>query len=237
MDYRYKPLRRGPFWTPIGGPFCEPIDTRGDIAHAGHHPERWRRWAAILGRGGKRRSNPSRAGLVSSLNAHSARRPGRQRLAGRQRQRSPGRRPPSGYCRPTYSLAPVARPGAAIPQSDRRHPGTARRHGKGETPTAVPAAKVAGVLRGLETYVSGQSDLIIDYATARRGDEPISAATTESTVQWLLHRRMGANQQMRWSSRGAHLMLKTRTSVINRTFNKDYAAAERWARRPFRNAA
>jgi hypothetical protein len=108
---------------------------------------------------------------------------------------------------------------------------------KGKTPTAVPAAKVAGVLRSLETYVSGQSDLIIDYATARRRDEPISTATTESTVQWLLHRRMGANQQMRWSSRGAHLMLKVRTSVMNRTFNKDYAAAERWARRPFRNAA
>jgi hypothetical protein len=42
---------------------------------------------------------------------------------------------------------------------------------------------VAGVLRSLETYVSGQSDLIIDYATARRRDEPISTATTESTVQ------------------------------------------------------
>jgi hypothetical protein len=33
------------------------------------------------------------------------------------------------------------------------------------------------------------------------------------------------------------LMLKVRTSVMNRTFNKDSAAAERWARRPFRNAA
>jgi hypothetical protein len=49
----------------------------------------------------------------------------------------------------------------------------------------------------LETYVSGQSDLIIDYATARRREEPISTATTESTVQWLLHRRMHAQQQMR----------------------------------------
>jgi hypothetical protein len=48
---------------------------------------------------------------------------------------------------------------------------------------------------------------------------------------------MGANQQMRWSPRGAHLMPKDRTSVINGTFNKDNAAAERWARRPFRNAA
>jgi len=45
------------------------------------------------------------------------------------------------------------------------------------------AAKVVALLRGLETYVSGQADLIIDYAVARRSDEPISTATTESTVQ------------------------------------------------------
>jgi hypothetical protein len=35
--------------------------------------------------------------------------------------------------------------------------------------------------------VSGQSEIIIDYATARRCNEPISTAITESTVQWLLH--------------------------------------------------
>jgi hypothetical protein len=106
-----------------------------------------------------------------------------------------------------------------------------------EPPVTVAAAKVGGALRNLETYVSGQSALIIDYATARHSDEPISTAITESTVQWLLHRRMDASQQMRWSPRGAHLMLKVRTSVMNGTFNQDYADAERWACRPFQNAA
>ena len=104
---------------------------------------------------------------------------------------------------------------------------------------AAPAAatRVAASLRGLETYVSGQAGLIIDYATARRGDEPISTATTEGTVQSLLHRRMGAGQQMRWSPRGAHRMLKVRTAVANGTLADDHVAAERWARRPFRRAA
>jgi hypothetical protein len=105
------------------------------------------------------------------------------------------------------------------------------------SPEGATAGKVVGVLRGLETYVSGQSELIIDYATARGTEEPISTANTESTVQWPLHRRMGANQQMRWSPRGAHLMLKVRTSVVNGTFNKNLAAAERWARRPSHKAA
>src|SRR4051812_26050094 len=66
---------------------------------------------------------------------------------------------------------------------------------------------------------------------------PISTATTEGTVQWLLHRRMGTNQQMRWTPRGAHCMLKVRTAVANDTLAEDHAAAERWARRPFRPAA
>ena len=97
--------------------------------------------------------------------------------------------------------------------------------------------KVATLLRALETYVVGQGELIIDYAAARRRGEPISTATTESTVQRLLHRRMGANQQMRWSPRGAHQMLKVRSAVMNGTLAADHAVAEPYARRPFRRAA
>ena len=102
---------------------------------------------------------------------------------------------------------------------------------------AAAARKVARLLHDLETYVSGQSDIIIDYATSRRREEPISTAITESTVQWLLHRRMNAQQQMRWSPGGAHLMLKVRTAVVNGTLDRDHAVAERWVRRPFRQAA
>ncbi len=106
-----------------------------------------------------------------------------------------------------------------------------------ETASPTAAGKLAASLRGLETYVTGQSGLIIDYAAARRDGEPISTATTEGTVQWLLHRRMGANQQMRWSPRGAHRMLKVRTAVANGTLAEDLVAAEPWAHRPFRPAA
>jgi hypothetical protein len=105
------------------------------------------------------------------------------------------------------------------------------------SPARATAGKVVKLLRGLETYVAGQTELIIDYAAARHDAEQISTAPTESTVQWLLHRRLGANQQMRWSPRGAHMMLKVRTAVANGTLERDYAVAERWARRPFRRAA
>jgi hypothetical protein len=101
-------------------------------------------------------------------------------------------------------------------------------------PPAMSAAlKVTRLLGELETYVCGQSDIIIDYATARRREEPISTAVTESTVQWLVHRRMNAQQQMRWTPRGAHLMLKVRCAVMNGSLQHDHAVAEGRARRPF----
>ena len=70
--------------------------------------------------------------------------------------------------------------------------------------TEAYADRLKRTLQGLESYVSGQSGSIINYAAARRSAEPISTATTESAVQRLLHRRMTAKQQMRWSPRGAH---------------------------------
>ncbi|MCW2239004.1 hypothetical protein M2351_003634 [Azospirillum canadense] len=55
--------------------------------------------------------------------------------------------------------------------------------------------------------------------------EPISTTTTDSTVQRLLHRRMGASQPMRWSPRGAHRMRTVRTAVMNGTLASEPAKA------------
>ncbi|WP_158931723.1 hypothetical protein [Acidisphaera sp. S103] len=48
--------------------------------------------------------------------------------------------------------------------------------------SATTACKVTRLPGDLETYVSGQSDIIIGYATARRCEEPISTAIAEETV-------------------------------------------------------
>jgi hypothetical protein len=55
-------------------------------------------------------------------------------------------------------------------------------------------------------------------------------------LQWLQHRRMNARQQMLWTPRGAHLMLKVRFAVMNGTFEGDHVVAERRACRPYRRA-
>jgi hypothetical protein len=104
------------------------------------------------------------------------------------------------------------------------------------SPAAAVALKIGRLLGELETYVCGQSDIIIDYATARRRGETISTAVTEITVQWLLHRRMNAQQQMRWTPRGAHLMLNVRCAVMNGTLERDHVVAERRPCRPYRRA-
>jgi hypothetical protein len=105
-----------------------------------------------------------------------------------------------------------------------------------ETAAARSAAKLTKALQALETYVSGRADLIIDYASARLDDEPFSTSPTEGAVQRLLHRRMGARRQMRWSPRGAHLMLQVRTAIVNGTFDADHREISP-RRRPFRTAA
>jgi hypothetical protein len=107
---------------------------------------------------------------------------------------------------------------------------------EGKTAAARSAAKLSKALIALETYVSGLVDLIIDYASARLDDEPFSTSPTEGAVQWLLHRRMGARQQMRWSPRGAPLMLQVRTAIVNGSFEADHGSMSR-RRRSFRVAA
>ncbi len=107
---------------------------------------------------------------------------------------------------------------------------------EGKTAAAKSVTKLMKALVALETYVSGLADLIIDYASARPDDEPFSTSPTEGAVQWLLHRRMGAQQQMRWSPRGAHLMLQVRTALVNGTLDADHRDICR-RRRSFRIAA
>lgn len=55
--------------------------------------------------------------------------------------------------------------------------------------------------------------------------ESISSATAESVVNQVISRRMVKKQQMRWSPRGAHLLLQVRTRVLNGDLAADFA---RW---------
>jgi hypothetical protein len=60
---------------------------------------------------------------------------------------------------------------------------------------------------------------------AARAGEAISTAFTESAVNQVISKRMVKKQQMRWTPRGAHLLLQVRTRVRNDTLTHDY---RRW---------
>ncbi len=48
-----------------------------------------------------------------------------------------------------------------------------------------------------------------------RQGERISTAFVESTINQVVSRRFVKKQQMQWSLKGAHLLLQTRTKVLN----------------------
>jgi len=64
------------------------------------------------------------------------------------------------------------------------------------------------------TYIGRNSEEIPNYGERYRCGEPISTATAEATVNQVISKRMVKKQQMRWSPRGAHLLLQVRTRVL-----------------------
>ncbi len=65
-------------------------------------------------------------------------------------------------------------------------------------------------------YISALTQAFIpNYGDRYRHDETISTAFVESTVNYVVSKRFVKKQQMRWTQRGAHLLLQTRVQVLN----------------------
>ena len=62
----------------------------------------------------------------------------------------------------------------------------------------------------------------MNYAERHRADLRVGTSITEGTANFLVNRRMTKSQQMRWSRRGADLLLPVRCAVHNGTFGSDY---------------
>src|ERR1700746_2822660 len=58
-------------------------------------------------------------------------------------------------------------------------------------------------------------EFIPNFGERRRQGETISTAFVESTINQVVSRRFVKKQQMQWTLRGAHLLLQTRTKVLN----------------------
>ena len=75
------------------------------------------------------------------------------------------------------------------------------------------------------SYIDANQNFIPNYGDRYRHDEAISTAFVESTVNYVVSKRFVKKQQMRWTQRGAHLLLQTRTQVLNDDLRKTFC---RW---------
>ena len=74
-------------------------------------------------------------------------------------------------------------------------------------------------------YIEANQASIPNYGDRYRHGETISTSFAESTVNQVISKRMVKKQQMRWTERGAHLLLQVRTRVLNDDLR---ATFERW---------
>jgi hypothetical protein len=91
------------------------------------------------------------------------------------------------------------------------------------TPPAVPSSrKLWRALREVDTYLRGQSKRLVNYAKRYRAGLRVGTSVTEGTANFLVNRRMNKAQQMRWSRRGADLLLQVRCAVYNGAFGSGF---------------
>jgi hypothetical protein len=93
------------------------------------------------------------------------------------------------------------------------------------------SAKLAKSVREFYGYIEVNQQFIPNYGERYRYGEAIATGFVESTVNQVVSKRMVKNQQMRWTKKGAHLLLQVRTQVLNddlrATFERSYPAMGR----------
>ena len=75
------------------------------------------------------------------------------------------------------------------------------------------------------TYIANNAGAIPNYAERWRYGERVATSFVESTVNLVVGKRFAKRQQMQWSARGAHLLLQTRTRVLDGTLRATFV---RW---------
>jgi hypothetical protein len=74
-------------------------------------------------------------------------------------------------------------------------------------------------------HIKANEAFILNYSDCHHYGEVISTAFVESTVNQMISKRMVKQQQMRWTKKGAHLLLQVRAQVLNEDLRPSFA---RW---------
>ena len=80
---------------------------------------------------------------------------------------------------------------------------------------APQVEKVGQAIQDFQHYIRVNEPFIPNYGERYRYGETITSAFVESTVNEVISKRMVKKQQMRWTKRGAHLLLQVRVQTLN----------------------
>jgi hypothetical protein len=97
----------------------------------------------------------------------------------------------------------------------------------------APSRKLWTALHALDGYLTGQSAWLVNYAERHRTGLRVGTAITEGTANFLVNRRMNKSQQMRWSRRGADLLLQVHCAVYNGTLGSGFGQKFQPANDPY----
>jgi hypothetical protein len=92
-------------------------------------------------------------------------------------------------------------------------------------PAHLVLKKLARALEEFGTYIDNNASGIVNYGERHRCGERISTGFVESTINQLVAKRFVNKQQMRWTPRGAHLLLQVRVQALNDDLHTSF---ERW---------
>ena len=96
--------------------------------------------------------------------------------------------------------------------------GAFRRYTKGWLMRKGPRDLMTG-LQELRRYIKNNAGTMVNYHQRQCAGLCVSSCGVESTVNYLINHRMNKRQQMRWTRRGAHLLLQVRAAVLNGEFD------------------
>ena len=84
---------------------------------------------------------------------------------------------------------------------------------------------IGSAVSEFQGYISNNRNFIPNYQDRYYYGECISTAFVESTVNEVISKRMCKKQQMRWTQKGAHLLLQVRIKTLN---NELRGTFQRW---------
>lgn len=82
--------------------------------------------------------------------------------------------------------------------------------------------KLWKLVNEFDTYIQNNQGFIINYGERYRCGEAITSSCAESTVDELISQRMVKKQHMRWTKKGAHLLLQLRIKTLNHDLRKSF---------------